>query len=86
MNSRNAALLASLAAFTAYAQVEPAPSFRPDRVLFIDHPVRLAPGLILSIFGNNLGPPAGCVGNHDLKGIVTEMETPMQEARRFISA
>ena len=59
----------ALLAVIAFAQTEPVPSFQPDRVLFIDHPVPLAPGLILSIFGNNLGPTRGCASFHDAKGI-----------------
>jgi hypothetical protein len=58
-----------LLAAVAFAQTQPAPSFQPDRVLFIDHPVPLAPDLILSIFGNNLGPNTGCASFHDAKGI-----------------
>jgi hypothetical protein len=53
----------------AFAQVEPAPSFQPDRVLYVKRPVPLAPGLILSIFGSNLGPAVGCQGEHDAQGI-----------------
>jgi hypothetical protein len=55
-------------ATTAFAQTEPAPNFQPDHVLFVDHPVPLAPGLVLSIFGNNLGPSRGCASQHDAKG------------------
>jgi hypothetical protein len=49
----------------AFAQTEPAPDFQRDRVLFVDHPVPLAPGLVLAIFGNNLGPSRGCASQHD---------------------
>ena len=61
----------ALSIAVAFAQGEPprAPSFRPDRVYLFDHPVPLAPDLILSIFGNDLGPSAGCVGEHDAQGI-----------------
>jgi len=59
----------ALFAAGAFAQGESAPSFQRNRVLFVDHPVPLAPGLILSIFGNNLGPATGCEGFHDEKGI-----------------
>jgi len=45
------------------------PSFDADHVYYVDHPVSLAPGLILSIFGNNLGPSHGCATYHDEKGI-----------------
>ena len=45
------------------------PSFDADHVYYVDHPVPLAPGLILSIFGSNLGPSHGCEGYHDEKGI-----------------
>jgi hypothetical protein len=53
----------------AFAQVEPSPSFEASRVLFVNRPVPLAPGLVLSIFGDNLGPSTGCASPHDEKGI-----------------
>jgi hypothetical protein len=53
----------------AQSDAPKAPSFEADRVLYIDHPVPLAPGVILSIFGNNLGPATGCQGDHDAQGI-----------------
>ncbi len=39
-----------------------APSFRADRVLAfdVDQPLPLSPGMILSIYGANLGPQVGC--------------------------
>lgn len=46
-----------------------APTFDAQHVYFVDHPVPLAPGLVLSIFGNHLGPAAGCKGEHDEKGV-----------------
>ncbi|MGB6944632.1 MAG: hypothetical protein WBE37_19705 [Bryobacteraceae bacterium] len=60
----------ALGAALAFAQNEPpaAPSFEAKRVLFVDHPVPLAPGLVLSIFGNDLGPGTGCHTDHDEKG------------------
>lgn len=45
------------------------PSFDAAHVLFVDRPVPLAPGLVLSIFGTDLGPSVGCQGFHDEKGI-----------------
>ena len=62
-------LLTCLAACAAFAQVEPAPSFDASHVLFVNRPVALAPGLFLSIFGDNLGPSTGCASPHDEKGI-----------------
>jgi hypothetical protein len=61
----------ALGAALALAQNEmpAAPSFEAKQVLFVDHPVPLAPGLVLSIFGNNLGPSSGCHADHDEKGI-----------------
>ena len=50
----------------ALAQV---PSFDAEHVYYFDHPVALAPGLNLTIFGNDLGPSAGCQGEHDAQGI-----------------
>jgi hypothetical protein len=61
-------LLTCLAACAAFAQSEPAPSFQPEHVLLFDHPVPLASGLVLSIFGEHMGPAAGCSGNHDANG------------------
>jgi hypothetical protein len=46
-----------------------APSFDAEHVYYFDHPVALAPGLVLSIFGNDLGPSRGCQGEHDAQGI-----------------
>jgi hypothetical protein len=53
----------------AFGQSDGAPSFEARNVLFINRPVPLAPGLTLSIFGNNLGPSAGCIGEHDVNGL-----------------
>jgi hypothetical protein len=66
---KHAPFVFSLLATSAFAQTEPTPNFQPDHVLFIDHPVPLAPGLVLSIFGNNLGPSRGCASSHDAKGV-----------------
>jgi len=59
----------------AFAQIEPQtpsiPSFEARGVLFVNRPVPLAPGLILSIFGSNLGPTTGCQGSAD-----TQRRTP----------
>src|ERR1700733_11486985 len=66
-------LFVYVALFTAVASAQSeapgAPSFEADRVLYFDHPIPLAPGVILSIFGSNLGPSIGCQGDHDAKGI-----------------
>jgi len=62
-------LLTCLAACAVFAQSEPAPSFEAAGVLFVDRPVPLAPGIVLSIFGNNLGPSTGCASDHDEMGI-----------------
>jgi hypothetical protein len=62
-------LLTCAAASAALAQVEPAPSFEAAHVLFVDRPLPLAPGIVLSIFGSNLGPSTGCASYHDEKGI-----------------
>jgi hypothetical protein len=62
-------LLTCLTACAAFAQVEPAPSFEAAGVLFVNRPLPLAPGIVLSIFGDNLGPSTGCASYHDEKGI-----------------
>ncbi len=58
-----------LCSVTAFAQGPGAPSFEASRVLFVDRPVPLAPGVVLSIFGSKLGPSIGCEGAHDPKGV-----------------
>ena len=43
------------------------PMFRGDRVLpsFGDTPLMLAPGMLVSIYGSELGPAKGCQGYGD---------------------
>jgi hypothetical protein len=53
----------------AFGQSEGDPNFDADHVDYVDHPVPLAPGLILSIFGDHLGPSRGCESYHDAQGI-----------------
>jgi hypothetical protein len=50
------------------------PDFRADRVLPSggDHPVPLAPGMLMSIYGERLGPATSCTANADPH----RMETP----------
>ena len=49
------------------AALAQAPSFRADRVLpsGSDQPVPLAPGMLISIYGERLGPASACVANAD---------------------
>ena len=42
-----------------------APSFRAERILAGDRSIPLAPGLILSIYGEHLGPATACEGHAD---------------------
>ncbi len=59
----------ALIAVTAFAQRGARlPSFDAEHVYFFDHPVALAPGLVLTIFGNDLGPAQGCASQHDAAG------------------
>ena len=57
--------LALLVAHLCFGQ--PAPSFEPAAVVASDlnMPVPLAPGLLMSIYGEHLGPSAGCEGYGD---------------------
>lgn len=61
-------LLVFAAAVFAWGQAPQAPSFDAQHVYYFDHPVALAPGLILTIFGNDLGPAQGCGRQHDAAG------------------
>lgn len=65
--TRTLPLLFATAVF-AWGQAPSAPSFDAGHVYFFDHPVPLAPGLTLTIFGNDLGPAQGCVSEHDAAG------------------
>lgn len=58
-------LAALLCMLDAGAQTRP--TFRPDRVIpsFGDTPLMLAPGMLVSIYGSNLGPAEGCRGYGD---------------------
>ena len=56
--------LAALAA-AASAQVEAPPSFQARQVLGSARQAPLAPGQIRSVYGQNLGPAAGCIGEAD---------------------
>jgi hypothetical protein len=66
MRLRIDVLVCALLPAVALAQ---APSFQAEHVYYVDHPVPLAPGLIFSIFGDNLGPSTGCATDHDEKGV-----------------
>ena len=59
-------LLCAIAANLVFGQIAvgPAPSFEPGRVLpsGSDHPLPLAPGMLMSIYGEHLGPVDGCEG------------------------
>ena len=60
-------LLSALLSITGlYAQTA-RPAFRPDRVIpsFGDTPLMLAPGMLVSIHGSDLGPAEGCRGYGD---------------------
>jgi hypothetical protein len=56
------------AAVFAWSQAPGPPSFDAGHVYYVDHPVALAPGLVLTIFGNDLGPAQGCGSQHDAAG------------------
>lgn len=65
---RLSALLAIFAGAVFAQSGARAPSFDAEHVYFFDHPVALAPGLVLTIFGDDLGPAQGCASQHDAAG------------------
>ena len=60
------------------------PTFRADRVLPSggDRPVQLAPGMLVSIYGTDLGPRAGCIGQADTKK--RETPSPLRPDQAFV--
>ncbi|HEX5431798.1 MAG TPA: hypothetical protein VFW83_07520, partial [Bryobacteraceae bacterium] len=81
-------LFASLAvmclAAMCLAQTGP-PRFNSNSVLPSGgtRPVPLAPEMILSIYGTNLGPASGCIGQADPHQL--EPPSPLLEDQRFIN-
>ena len=64
-----AGLFAALLCVVPLWAQEARPAFRSDRVIpsFGDVPLMLAPGMLVSIYGSNLGPATGCQGYGDQK-------------------
>ena len=60
------------------------PTFRADRVLPAGgaRPVQLAPGMLVSIYGTDLGPRAGCMGQADTKK--RETPSPLRPDQAFV--
>ena len=60
------------------------PTFRADRVLPSggDRPVQLVPGMLVSIYGTDLGPRAGCIGQADTKK--RETPSPLRPDQAFV--
>ena len=58
------------------------PSFQADRVLAEDRSIPLAPGLLLSIYGNDLGPAIGCEGLADQH--LRETPRPLRPHQTFV--
>ena len=60
------------------------PTFRADRVLPAggDRPVQLAPGMLVSIYGTDLGPRAACIGQADTKK--RETPSPVRPDQAFV--
>ncbi|MCU1232247.1 MAG: hypothetical protein JWP63_214 [Candidatus Solibacter sp.] len=61
-----------------------APSFRADRVLPSGsaRQVKFAPGMLVSIYGENLGPDPSCTGNADTRR--TETPNPARPVQNFV--
>jgi uncharacterized protein (TIGR03437 family) len=66
--------LVLLAVLAVSQNQPPPPTFEANAVVPSSgrHPVPLAPGLLISIYGSHLGPAVGCVGQVDTK----HRETP----------
>jgi hypothetical protein len=81
MYTRMAVLI--LSAGIAQAQ-HAVPTFLPDRVLPSggDRPVHLLPGMLVSIYGTDLGPREGCIGQADTKS--REAPSPLRPDQAFI--
>ncbi len=59
------------------------PAFRAEQVLPSNgkHPIPLAPGRLISIYGQNLGPDRGCVGQADTR--IREKPSPLLPNQMF---
>lgn len=76
------AVLVLLAGIAQAQQV--VPTFLPDRVLPSggDRPVRLVPGMLVSIYGTGLGPREGCIGQADTKS--REAPSPLRPDQALV--
>ncbi len=74
MRTAGLVLIASLALAAALQSQPVPPTFEPEAVVPSNgyHPVPLAPGLLISIYGSHLGPATGCIGKADTQ----RRETP----------
>jgi uncharacterized protein (TIGR03437 family) len=79
--------LVSALLFAAGLWGQPArPEFLASRVIpsFGDTPLMLAPGILVSIYGDNLGPPVGCRGYGDQQHWETQdPDTPFRTWERI---
>ncbi len=83
--TRAALCLAIASSLCSGQPTVPAPSFEADRVLPSggDRAVPLAPGLLISIYGNHLGPVSGCEGFADTQR--RETPNPLRPNQIFAS-
>ena len=68
-----------------FSEAQPGvPTFRADRVLPSggDRPVQLVPGMLVSIYGTDLGPRKGCIGQADPKKRDAQSSTARPGLRR----
>jgi hypothetical protein len=81
MRTRMAILILSVGFAEAQSGV---PTFRADRVLPSggDRPVQLVPGMLVSIYGTDLGPREGCIGQADPKK--RETPNPLRPDQAFV--
>jgi hypothetical protein len=81
MHIRMAVLILSAGIAQAQSGV---PTFRVDRVQPSggNRPVRLVPGMLVSIYGTDLGPREGCIGQADTKK--KETPSPLRPDQAFV--
>jgi hypothetical protein len=81
MRTRLAILILSVGLAEAQSGV---PTFRADRVLPSggDRPVQLVPGMLVSIYGTDLGPREGCIGQADPRK--REEPNPLRPGQAFV--
>ncbi len=70
------------AAFVATALGQSVPTFEAAHVQYGSRPAPLAPGMLFSIYGANLGPTSGCEGHADAQN--RETPSPLRPRQSFV--